>query len=218
MSGPPVPQQQPGSNSIGKFIIGVSPIGDIPAFSFWDTIISQYANSPIITTLIENWFDCLDQTVNLELFYDNIMSIDTAFGYGLDLWGRILGITRVLNIPSTGTYFGFSAAAPTVQGFSQAPFYSGTQLNNNFSLSDPSYKQLLIAKALANITNGTIPALNKILLTLFPGRGNAYVTDNGNMTMTYTFNFFLTPVEQSIVLSSGVLPKPVGVSLSIIQL
>ena len=52
MSGPDLNTPAPGSNAIGTFIIGASPIGDIPVFDPWQTVISQYANSPILTTLI----------------------------------------------------------------------------------------------------------------------------------------------------------------------
>jgi hypothetical protein len=44
---PPAPTEIPDS-SIGQFQIGVSPIGTIVPFSYWSTIISQYANSPIM--------------------------------------------------------------------------------------------------------------------------------------------------------------------------
>lgn len=217
MTGPPYPPVVPGSNFIGGFQIGVSPIGDIPTFNFWDTVISQYANSPIITGLIADWYDCLDQTANIDAFFDNIMNIDTAFGYGLDVWGRILGVNRVLELASF-SYFGFESQSPTVQPWNQGIFYSGATLNNNFSLSDPGFRVLLNAKALANITNGSIPALNLILKTLFAGRGNAYVIDNGNMSFTYAFKFVLTPLDISIVEQSGVLPRPAGVAVNFVQL
>lgn len=218
--GPPFPGQAgtgAGSNAIGKFAIGISPIGDIPPFSFWNTVISQYANSPILTQLISNMFQYIDQTQNIDQFFDLIFNLDTAIGYGLDLWGRILGVSRVLTVLSS-VDFGFQQQVPTVDTWNVAPFFSGTLINNNFSLSDDSYRILLFAKALTNITNGTISSLNQILINLFPGRGNAYVTDLGSMQMTYTFTFLLSPVETAIVTASGVLPKPVGVSSTIIQL
>ena len=37
------------------------------------------------------------------------------------------------------------------------------------------------------------------------------------MTMIYKFEFVLTPVELAIVLQSGVLPKPTGVSATVQQ-
>lgn len=216
MSGPQYPPPPaPGSNGIGIFQIGVSPIGTIAPFDVWSTIISQYANSPILTTLILNLFDYLDQTANLDAFYDTIFNVATAQGYGLDVWGRIVGVSRVLQVQS-GDNFGFQEAIPGSDPFGQGAFYTGAQTTSNVALSDDAFRLLIFAKAAANITDGSIPAINQILLGLFPARGNCYVTDGLNMTMTYTFAFALTPVELAIVESSGVLPKPVGVSSTVI--
>jgi len=235
---------QPGSNGLGLFQIGVSPLGTIPPFSIWSTVLSQYANSPILIQLIENIFEYLDQTKNFDTFFDAIWNIDTAQGVGLDCWGRIVGVNRVLQV-ETGNWFGFNEALPGSYTFGQGPFYSGSTLTENYALSDESYRQLIFAKAAANITDGSIPAINRILMTLFPNRGNAYVTDgfqggswfgfaesqnafgfnqasfyNGQtietMVMTYTFTFQLSPVELAIVQQSGVLPKSTGVAASVV--
>lgn len=216
MSGPdPFDQPSSESNAIGNFIIGVSTIGDIPSFNVWKTIISQYANSPILTRLIENMFAYLDQTENFQNFFDTVMNIETAQGYGLDVWGRILNVSRTLTVPGDQNYFGFEEAGQTAQPFNQAPFYSGQQIGSNFILTDSAYRVLLFAKAAANICDGSIPAINAILMTLFPNRGNAYVVDNLDMTMTFKFEFTISPVELSIVGQSGVLPTSTGVSYSV---
>lgn len=216
MSGPPYPRSPlPGSNGIGLFIIGVSPIGTIPPFDLWLTIISQYANSPILTQIIQSMFAALDVTQLFDEFFDNIWNILTAVGAGLDIWGRILGVSRVLQVPS-GDYFGYDEATPGVFGYNQAPYYSGGAITSNFALTDDAYRPLLLAKAASNITNGSIPAINQILLGLFPNRGNCYVTDDGGMSMTYTFKFALTALDLAIVEQSGVLPKPVGVKTSVV--
>jgi 5,10-methylene-tetrahydrofolate dehydrogenase/methenyl tetrahydrofolate cyclohydrolase len=70
---------------------------------------------------------------------------------------------------------------------------------------------------MANISNGSIKSINSILMSLFGESGNAYCTDGGDMTMTYHFDFELTPVQAAIVGQSNVLPKPVGVASSIVQ-
>lgn len=218
MTGPAYPPAPaPGSNAIGSFVIGVSPIGTIAAFDYFKTIISQYANSAILTQLIANFNAYLDQTQNFDQFFDLVWNVDTAVGYGLDVWGRIVGVKRTLQV-SVVDYFGFEQGSPSAQPFGQAPFYSGGILTNNFDLTDAAFRKLIFAKALANISDGSIPAINQILLNLFPNRGNCYVTDGEDMTMTYTFEFALTPVEAAIVASSGVLPKPVGVSASVVQI
>lgn len=218
MTGPDINRPRPGSNAIGSFVIGVSPIGDIPPFDYWSTIISQYANSPILTTLIGNFAAYVDQTANMDAFFDLVWNVDTAQGWGLDVWGRIVGVSRTLNVVATGKFLGFDeATAISADPFNQSPFYSGGSITNNFLLSDSAFRTLIFAKALANISDGSIKSINQLLLRLFPNRGNCYVTDNGLMTMTYTFKFALTPVEAAIVTQSGVLPKPTGVAVTYVQ-
>lgn len=183
------------------------------------TIISQYASSPVITGLIANMNEYLDPAADFDAFYDQVWNVLTAVGYGLDVWGRIVGVSRVLQVPGAGKYVGFEeAGGVSIEGFNAAPWYAGEALTGNFSLSDPAYLVLILAKALANICNGSIPAINQILLNLFPGRGDCYVTDGEDMTMTYTFAFSLTAVEAAIVEQSGVLPRPAGVAASVVVL
>jgi hypothetical protein len=217
MSGPPYPQDaDPGSNGIGIFAIGVSPIGTIPPFDPWSTIISQYSNSPIIDGMILAFNAALDQTENLDNLYDLLWNIATAQGYGLDVWGRIVGVTRTLQFPASTSQFGFNEA-DSWTGFGQGGFYSGGGTTPNFVLADADFRTLIYAKAAGNISDGSIPALNNILMTLFGSRGTCYVADNQNMTMSYTFGFALTPVELAIVQLSGVLPNPAGVAINIVQ-
>jgi hypothetical protein len=224
-TGPPYPPAPVGgSNAIGTFKIGVSPVGTIPAFNYWETVISQYANSPILTQLIANFFQYIDPTQLIDSFYDNVFNINTAQGYGLDVWGRRVGIpTRTINVAS-GKNLGFAEALlvppgqvdTNVDPFNQSPFYAGGGLTSSYALSDTSFRMLIFAKALSNISNGSIPAINQLLRNLFPGRGNCYVIDNLNMTMTYYFTFALTSVEQAILGQTTVLPTPAGVAASIV--
>lgn len=222
MSGPPYPRATPapGSNAIGSFIIGVSPIGTINPFDVWDTIISQYANSDTLTTLITDMSQYFDMTANFDNFFDMIWNVDTAQGYGLDVWGTIVGVSRTLQVASAGTYFGFEEQGATVDTFSPgglSPFYSGQPATSNFQLSDDAYRTLIFAKALANICDGSIPSINQLLMNLFPNQGDCYVVDNQDMTMTFKFNLVLSPVQVAIVTQSNVLPVPVGVAATVQQ-
>jgi hypothetical protein len=184
------------------------------------TIISQYANSPVINAYIGSFNDAEDPSPLFDAFYANIWDIYSASGYGLDVWGRILGVTRVVQVAGTGDVLAFeeegtSAPAQTFGFGAFGDFIGGTY---NYELPDNEYILLLLAKAATNICGGAIPAINAILLLLFPGRGDCYVTDGLNMTMTYTFNFPLTAIELAIVEQSGVLPKPSGVGATVVVL
>lgn len=216
MSGPP-PYVDPASNAIGTFVIGVSPIGTIPSFDVWTTIIEQYANSPILDQLITDFASYVDPTINLESFFDLVWNVDTAQGHGLDVWGRIVDVSRTLHIV-LDKYFGFAEQGLTVGTFGESSFFNGSSpATNNFNLPDDQYRVLIFAKALSNISDGSIPSINQILLNLFPHRGNAYVKDNLDMSMTYRFEFILSPVELAIVTQSNVIPKPTGVSVDVQQ-
>jgi hypothetical protein len=287
-SGPDYPlPPAAGSNAIGVAQIGASPVGDISAFDFWSTVMSQFSNAPRMMGLLQRFLAAADPTKLFETWFDDIWNIETAKSYGLDIWGRIVGINRVIEVPFTewfgfaesepGTLswnsnvaatpspvLGFAEGAPSYQPFGLGAFgpiqyvwsetdqnqgggayWSGESLTSNFRLSDESYRFLIMTKAAQNISDSSIPGINQILLALFPNRGNAYVTDgyqgisyfgfnesqnaltfgqgvfyNGEtvptMVMTYNFNFTLSAVEKAIVLNSGVLPKPTGVSASVV--
>lgn len=183
--------------------------------NYQKTIISQYAQSPSLNALLNAFNDWIDPALLIDDFIFNVWDLDTATGYGLDVWGRIVGVGRVLEITTGGRYFGFNQQTSLeVDPFNTSPFYGGQQINNNFVLSDDGFRTLIRAKALSNICDGSIPGINKVLLTLFPNRGNAYVTNGRDMTMTYTFTFPLSSVELAIISQSGVLPQPVGVSIT----
>lgn len=152
-------------------------MADVIKFDWLQTVISQYGNSPRILGVIESFADCMDQSVNIDAFYNKMWNIDTAEGYGLDVWGRILGVGRALAVDA-GDYFGFEEPSDVSEvGWGQEPWYAGPPTTNNYLLTDDAYRVLLLAKAAANICDGGIQAINRLLMNLFPGRGNAYVLD-----------------------------------------
>lgn len=162
----------------------------------------------------------IDPSANFEEFYDFIWNVDTAQGFGLDIWGRIVGVSRVIPIPGDEGSFGFNNddVPPDWQNFGNVnspgtggPFYAGQTSTGSFTLNDTAYRTLILAKALANIAATTPAALNQLVTNLFPGRGRAYTQDGRDMTMTYVFEFSLTSIEFAILSFSGVLPHPGGV-------
>jgi hypothetical protein len=211
-------------------------------FNVSDTIISQYANSPIMTSILTSFSEAIDPTADFDLFYQNVWNIDTASGPGLDLWGRIIGVNRLLPL-ATSSYFGFAESGSV--GFGNGPFYSGQTLTQNYYLSDDAYRLLLLIKAATNITDGSIKATNAALMALFPGRGNAYVQETltsapyfqfgesptstgfgtnpfylGStielMKIKFMFDFQLQDFEIAIIEQSGVIPRPTGVGITVV--
>lgn len=217
---PPSPSAVADTNLIGIFAVGSSQVGSIPPFSVWRTIISQYANSPALVALIQGFQDLIDQTANIDQFYDLVMNVDTAQGYGLDVWGRIVAVNRVLKLASGPPYFGFDEGVD-YQDFGPGglgPFYSGGKLVDNYELTDDGFRVLILAKAFSNICDGSIPSINYLLRLLFGASGKAYVVDTGGMAFQYVFEFPMSPLQAAILSNSGVFPKPTGVSYTVVQL
>lgn len=189
-----------------------------------DTIIAQYANSPKLRSIIESFNAAVDTANYLDNFYDLIWNIETAGTYGLNIWGKIVVVSRLLTVTSNQKYFGFKGALSTPadvtdpQAFNQAPFYTrGVQATSTVSLSNDIYRKLIMLKAMANITDCTIPTMNRMLMYMFGSSGRAYVRNDRNMTMSYVFEFPLSDAELAIVQSSGALPSPAGVTVNIVQ-
>jgi hypothetical protein len=191
------------------------------------TIIGQYATSPILTALINSMNAAIDPSSNIDNFYNLMFNPDTAVGYGLDCIGRIVGVNRVLTV-ATGQFFGYSG--PGTRQASGTPYNTnvyntGTSGTENVSLSDAAFRTLVFAKMAANLSGNSVADINFILIILF-GQGNgsgpppqpaAYCTDGQNMTMTYTLSFTPTNIQVAIIENSGVLPRPSGVSVTLVH-
>jgi hypothetical protein len=188
-----------------------------PVFDIEQVNISQYANSSKTSQFIDIFGQWFDPTPNLLQFYALVWNIISAEGFGLDIWGRILGVTRNITLSGTGTYFGFvNDGAGDFTGFGQAPFYTGASDTTAYRLPDTQYLPVLLAKALANICVCSAPELNQLLAILFADSGPVWVQDNGNMSMSYVFSFTPTAVQEAMVTQLGILPHPAGVAVSIV--
>lgn len=188
-----------------------------------DTILTQYADSPKLKSMIYSFNEAVGIDGFINNFYDMIWNIETAGTYGLDVWGKIVVVSRLLTVTENKIYFGFGEAKSQVpliddpQPFNQAPFYNGNQLTSTVSLSNDVYRKLIMMKAAANISDCTISNMNKLLMFMFGERGRCYVRNDGEMVMSYVFEFSLSTAELAIVQSSGALPSPVGVTVNIVQ-
>ena len=174
-----------------------------------DTLLSQYANSPTILSLLTGIQEAIDPSNSVDDFYSFVYNLNTAQGYGLDVWGRIVGINR--NVPAvlgTDDQFGF---ADGYTPFNDAPFAAYGAKFSSFSLPDTLYRQLIIIKAYANIIYATAPNINAFLKYIFQKR--AYYRVLGNMHAQYVFEFAPTDFEKLIINNLGILPMPCGVSV-----
>lgn len=186
-----------------------------------ETVYRQYAGSPKLKALIGLFGQELDPAPTIQRFYDEVFNIQTAGAYGLNIWGKILNLSRVMSYQPTVQWFGFREAdlsTPTQtdpQPFGSAPFVAAdvTQ-GGSLVLADEDYRKALMMRAMANITDCTIPSLNRMLMYLFSDSGYAWVTTDGPMQMSYHFAFTPSSSELALIQNSNILPKPAGCQVS----
>lgn len=176
------------------------------------TIMSQYANSPRLMSIITSLWEAIDPQQFTDDFYTLVMDIPNANSYGLDIWGRIVGIGRTVNsVNPSGQYFGF------IDGFypfNEQPFSAPGSGTDTWELGNDAYRELILLKALSNIVYATAPNINALLRAMFSGP--CYCLLTGPMQMRYVFEFELSSYQHFLVYNSGILPRPSGVDLSII--
>lgn len=195
--------------------LGFAGVGDEQPLFFdaRQTLLSQYANSPVLTGIISALNFALDLRQAFETFLSYVWDVDSAEGFGLDILGRKVGVRRTLYV-SDNPFLGFSTATGS-QTFGFGSFYNAATATANYAMGDDVYRRVILAKAALNITSCAIPAINAVLMALFPNYGNTYVVDNGDMTMAYHFGAIPSKVDYAIATQSGVLPKPAGVSFTV---
>lgn len=189
-------------------------ISDIDAL---EPVQSQYAASPRIVELLVRKAALLDPGKDVMAWYDGIFNPRTAEGVGLDIWGRIVGIGRMLWAQNTD-FFGFSYQQ--LHPFGQAPFWSESESEGHFPLSDDAYRFLIFYKAMANIGQGNMQSLNALLGLLFEekhGPGSCFVLETGVMEIKAVMLFELTSYEVSLLRAYGLLNRPAGVGFSWLQ-
>ena len=187
------------------------------------TILRQYVGAEKLIA----WLELMAQEISisdfLDSFYDNVWNLDTANTFGLNIWGKIVDLSRTLSYSASDEFFGFQEAliegettSTDPQPFGQAPFYSAKyNSSGQVVLTDDYYRKAIYMKAMANITNCTVPNLNAMLMYMFSGSGNAYVQQDGANAMSYNFEF--TPSDMDLaIMQSGIVPKPSGAVISYI--
>ena len=139
-------------------------------FNIDAVIQSQYGDSPHIKGVIRGYYDYISPQKDIDLIYDKMINIYTAEGYGLDVWGRIVGISReYVAVDEQYNYLGFDNRPynmDRIETFNNAPFYK--IVNGKIKLEDNAYRTYILIKALINISNVSLNSLNFIFSQLFP--------------------------------------------------
>ena len=190
------------------------------AFEIEQTIQSQYAASPRINALAEGFAQLVMPDADIQLFFDNIFNFETASGYGLDIWGRIVGIGRkIKDVPSSEQYLGFEpqgAVNEQADTFNNATFYAEGSGGGTYILEDAAYRLLINTKAMANVGTGSLAALNQQLHHLMPDAAVG-VLNVGPMKIRIYVQSYLQIYEKNLLLRGDLPPIPAGVGFELLQ-
>lgn len=174
------------------------------------TVQSQYAASPRILALAAQYWQLLDPTPSADLMISKMIDPSTAEGYGLDVWGRIVGIKRAL-VPVGGEYLAFAPPAnvtnPDGNSWNNAPF---NPVNASGYASDAIYRVYVYVKAMLNIGNGSLADLNRYFSLLFPDSGIKIIHSGTMIIRVLDFSARLTAADILALRTLDWVPLGVG--------
>lgn len=174
------------------------------------TVQSQYAASPRILALAAQFWQLLDPTPSADLMISKMIDPTTAEGYGLDVWGRIVGIKRAL-IPVSGDYLAFAPPAnvtnPDGDSWDNAPF---NPVGSTGAAPDAVYRIYVFVKAMLNIGNGSQADLNRFFSLLYPDSGIKIIHSGTMIIRVLDFNARLTAADILALRTLDWVPLGVG--------
>ena len=147
-------------------------------------ILWQYDDAEKLKSLVNNEQQFMDTAVTQfwEDFNYNVFNLATCNTFGLELWGKLLGVAR-----------------PTYLDGGIAVEYS-----------DEQYRLVLQARIYLLTFDGSGAALNQFFKMLFP-EYPVIITDNLDMTVTIGFVQEPTDEIKTILQNENFLPRPSGV-------
>ena len=147
-------------------------------------ILWQYDEAPKLNALVDNEQAFMDNSVTKfwEDFNKDVFNLATCNTFGLELWGKLLGVARP-------TY--------TTQGVT-------------YEYSDEQYRLVLQARIYLLTFDGSAKSLNHFFKMLFPDY-TVIITDNLDMTVNISFANEPTQEIKTVLMDSLFLPRPSGV-------
>lgn len=178
------------------------------------TVQSQYAASPRILALAAMYWELMDPADAVNLMIKRMIDPQTAEGYGLDVWGRIVGIRRSL-VPADGRYLAYEPPAgdnDEGDSWNNAPF---NPLTAQGLAPDATFRVYVFVKAMLNIGNGSLASLNRYFSLLFPDSGIKVIHPGTMIIRVLDYEAALT--EADVYALKGIDWVPAGVGWQLWQ-
>ena len=173
------------------------------------TVQSQYSASPRILALAGMYWDMLNPGSEIQTMLDDMLNPSTAKGYGLDVWGRIVGIKRA-TVPVSGEYLAFDPdplSNPDGDSWNNAPF---NPLTPQGLATDAVFRVYVMVKAMMNIGNGSLADINKYFSLMFPGSGIQVIHAGTMIIRVLDYDAVLTDAAIMALRSIDWVPAGVG--------
>lgn len=173
----------------------------------------QHDNAEGLKTLLEKkqqWYD-VNQTEFWQDWFTNVFDLDTANGFGLAVWARILNVPLQVRVEAdvARSAFGFGVHH---KNFNNGSFARGQ--SGDIALSIEQQRLVLKLRYFQLISRGAVPEINEWLASLFADQGSVFVIDPNDMTfVTYFFRFQPDSDLQFILEKYDLLPRPAGVGV-----
>lgn len=185
--------------------------------AYSDLLIWQYQGKPKALATIKAIEDEFAQSfVDLYRLQD-VLNINTATGDQLDLVGKHVGQSRIVNGYTLRQFFGFKNAENAL-GFSKELSGGGQwyrlrdPLADSVKLSDEDYRFLIKSRVIKNYQLGTVPDVIEACRFIF-GDG-CTVKDNLNMTSTVQVpRNKLTQFSKFAVQHLDIIPRQAGTKI-----
>ena len=178
-----------------------------------EQIQAQYRNTNIqelISGIIEIKRKYIYMAIQ-SLLNDNL-SISTAKGVGLDLWGNLLHLSRYIPSDKGDNYAYFSFNAKNFKTNGGLIFYNANKPTYGV-LEDLYYRQLLLIVYQGYFLNSSIPKLTLFAKDAFSSYGD-FLCVRDNLTMDwqiYVFNSKIPAWLNFMMTNYDILPRPAGV-------
>lgn len=173
------------------------------------TVQSQYSASPRILALAGMYWDMLNPGSEIQTMLDDMLNPSTARGYGLDVWGRIVGIKRA-TVPVSGEYLAFDPdpmSNPLGDSWNNAPF---NPLTPQGLATDTVFRVYVMVKAMMNIGNGSLADINKYFSLMFPDSGIQVIHAGTMIIRVLDYDAVLTDAAIMALRSIDWVPAGVG--------
>lgn len=173
-------------------------------------LIWQYKGKPKANATIKATSDEFSKVYKSAVELGDILNVDKAKGYALDLVGYHVGVTRTLEAFIPRRFFGFEGREGLA--FGKGSFFRlGNAQKDSKIMTDEEFRFLIKSKIFKNYQVGTIEDITKSINKLFGG--DSRMIDHYDMTMTAIIPAdLITEFKKYAIENLDVIVRPIGVS------